>query len=117
MRKKPPAETKPTKQDVLRLTEEERTKVSVIQCPVCFDLVYSRALYDHRYCTCGKVSIDKGGEENPKIGWAPDIDPASVQLFSLFVPFTKKEIYDDWNSDRDHLGIIPVKNLSKLRRY
>jgi hypothetical protein len=114
----PTAEDLPaTKAEVLRLAEEERTKVTAIQCPVCFDAVYSRARHDMRYCNCGCIAID-GGFDYVKIAYGKKLEHLAIvaQCFSLLIPHTRAQIFDDWHSGRDKLGRIQLKKSKRKKR-
>jgi hypothetical protein len=116
MQKPTPPENDPTKREAIRLAERATTTVLAIQCPQCFDIVYSRNRHDMRSCCCGSISID-GGFDYVKLSY----DPSKVKLdesptFKLVVPLTKKEIYDDWNRRKDELGIIRISDCARLRK-
>jgi len=108
----PPPEVPPTKKEALRLAEIGCLEVGAIQCPSCFDIVFSRAHHDMRYCTCGSVAID-GGREYAQITFT-DVKP--INLKTILIPFTAKELYDDWNAGRNELGIIRVQEFARLKR-
>lgn len=73
-------------------------------CPVCGDIIFSRARHDFHSCSCGAVSID-GGFSYTRVLWSPDIkDPPKT--FELEVDQTPTELYDDWNTQADKFGVI-----------
>lgn len=80
------------------------TKVIAIKCPVCNYTVFSRARHDFRSCACGKVSID-GGFDYTKVSYSSDIKDLKTK--QIEVPQTPKELYDDWNFNKDLYGLIP----------
>jgi len=86
-------------------------KVSAIKCPICKDIVFSRARHDYRSCTCGYCAID-GGFSYKKVSWG---SPAShgggeppIDL-DIEVDATQQELFDDWNHRKDKYGLIQLK--------
>lgn len=75
-------------------------KVTCITCPKCRHTIYSRALHDMRFCSCGQFSID-GGRHYYKI-----TGPYFVEASEIDIPYTQQELYDDWNNGKDKLGLI-----------
>jgi hypothetical protein len=75
--------------------------VNAIKCPSCQDVIYSRARHDMRACSCGDVAID-GGFDYVKVCFKDNV-PERLQL-NLSV--SKKELYEDWNSNEDKYGLI-----------
>jgi len=56
-------------------------------------------------CSCGAVSID-GGFEYLRGAW----DPKRVEMpegRKVKLPYTKKELYEDWANGADRLGVFP----------
>jgi len=107
----PPPEKPPTKKDALRLGEIGRLEVGAIQCPTCLDIVFSRAHHDMCFCTCGSVAID-GGREYSQITFHAE-KPLSLKII---VPFTAKELYDDWNTQRNELGVIRIQEFARIKQ-
>lgn len=87
-------------------------KVTVIQCPECNELVYSRARHDFRSCSCGTVSID-GGSDYTKVSYNPDVISEPV-IKAVEIKATKVELYKDWNKRIDKFGIIKPSIVSKI---
>lgn len=86
-----------------------RTRVSAIQCLQCGDTIYSCAVHDFHFCSCGAVFID-GGFEYCRIGGALDKIERKVKL----IPATKKQLYDDWNQNGERkYGCIKLKSSWK----
>lgn len=83
--------------------------ISTIECPVCHDIIWSRADYDFHSCTCGAVSID-GGFSYVRILWQGDKVSKPPKPVEIDLPITKQEAYDDWNKKINKLGTI--KKLS-----
>jgi ribosomal protein S27AE len=77
--------------------------VSAITCPDCGDIIFSRARHDYRSCTCGKCAID-GGFDYIKISALklPKIEKIEVAA-------TLKELYNDWNENKNVFGLIKKK--------
>lgn len=81
-------------------------KVTVISCPKCKDVVFSRTRHDMRSCSCGSVSID-GGDAYCRIAFDPlKISVDDVKTFDINIEQTKKDLYKDWNEMTDKYGII-----------
>lgn len=95
---------KPTKR---KYEEEAKLKVTAAECLHCHDIIFSRALYDFRSCTCGRTSID-GGLNYTKVGGAPE----EFITFILVVPQSKVELYNDWNLRQDKYGKYTAKEYS-----
>jgi hypothetical protein len=81
---------------------KNKTKVSAVECPYCFCVIYSRAHHDFHYCTCGKTAVD-GGFEYQRILWTKK-QPKFVELE---VRASKQQLYDDWNTGKNKFGLIP----------
>lgn len=81
-----------------------RTKVKTATCPRCLDEVYSRARRDFRTCMCDAVFVD-GGFDYFITGAAP-LMADLVRYKTRYVPYSKQELYDDWNCGYDELGVI-----------
>ena len=82
-------------------------KIKALKCPVCEDLIFSRALHDYRSCSCGAIAIDGGLTPYNKITWDGDkVDPTKLELIEIKIKESKKEIYNDWNKRIDKLGLI-----------
>lgn len=43
-------------------------KVTGIQCPRCYEEIWSRHRHDYRFCSCGYSSVD-GGRDYLRFGW------------------------------------------------
>lgn len=85
-------------------------KVIAVYCHNCKYVVYSRADHDMRSCPCQMVSID-GGVEYSKLSYEKD---AKYDIIRIDIPFTEKELYDDWNNGVNALGIIKgIENVGK----
>jgi hypothetical protein len=83
---------------------ENNIKVEAVVCPVCEDTIYSRARHDYHYCTCGAVGVD-GGREYTKISWDPK-KCGVPEVIEIELPYTRTEIYQDWNQNANKLGTI-----------
>ena len=82
-------------------------KIKALKCPVCEDLIFSRALHDYRSCSCGAIAIDGGLTPYNKITWDGDkVDPTKLEWIEIKIKESKKEIYNDWNKRIDKLGLI-----------
>jgi hypothetical protein len=80
-------------------------KISAIQCKKCGDTIFSRATHDYHSCTCGDCFID-GGFDYIRVGYKEEGCYVS-KVIDLKV--TKKELYDDWNKNKDKFGTIKEK--------
>lgn len=81
---------------------KRKMKIKSVICPYCKDIIYSRAHYDFRSCSCGKTSIDGGNGdkdnwEYERVVYSSDKVPESIQVE---VDTTPQELYDDWNRGR-----------------
>jgi len=78
-------------------------KVMAYECPLCGDLVFSRARHDFRYCSCKEIAVD-GGFDYSRLCFN-NKPPKPVEIE---VDLTKKQLYDDWNiiAKKDEYGII-----------
>lgn len=79
--------------------------VTTYTCKSCGDTVYSRTRHDFRRCSCGDVAIDGGFEYTRFIG---DGVPGVLEI-----PYTKKELYDDWNKRCEGYGLIPGQKVEE----
>ena len=83
--------------------------VNTIQCPLCSDIIYSRARYDLHWCGCGNLGID-GGFDYVKISYNSKYVKMVPAVHEIDVAASKKELYDDWNTGADRFGIIKSTN-------
>jgi len=83
-------------------------KINAIKCDQCGDIVFSRARHDMRGCSCGEVAIDGGFDYN-KICFRT----SSPQRVEIEVNATKKELYDDWNNNKEKYGLIKDPNFKQ----
>jgi len=81
------------------------TIVSAYICPVCKNIIYSRAKHDFRWCSCKEIAVD-GGFDYHKVSYM-NKPPKSV---TISIDATKEELYEDWNNRTDKFGIIKDKN-------
>lgn len=79
--------------------------VTTAQCPTCKDIIYSRANHDFRYCSCGEIFID-GGLEYVRVGGK---DLGTIEMGTLEIDATPKELYDDWNYSKDKYGVVKTE--------
>jgi len=80
-------------------------KVNAIKCPKCKDTIFSRARHDFRSCSCDNIFID-GGFDYIRVG-GDGIE--TIKVFELEIEQTKGQLWDDWNYQDDHYGIIKEK--------
>lgn len=78
------------------------TRVNCIKCAICGAIIYSRAVHDFHCCPCGDVFVD-GGFSYSRYGWEKQDRP---EPFIKYVHASKKELYDDWNTQKNKFGII-----------
>ena len=81
--------------------------VTAIKCKKCGDTIYSRAVHDFRWCSCGTVAIDGGFDYTRVVG------DVSLDTFALEVNATKKELYRDWSKSTNKFGLIKEKKCQK----
>jgi hypothetical protein len=75
--------------------------VYVIECTKCGDRIYSRARHDFKWCSCKSIAIDGGFSGYTKVcGNKEDIRDYGL----INIPYTKEELYQDWNKGVDRLG-------------
>lgn len=82
-------------------------KKQAIKCKRCGSTVFSRARHDFRWCSCNLVAIDGGNNYTRTAG-----DPENFKSIQLDIEQTKKELYDDWNTNADKYGLIKGKYVS-----
>lgn len=90
-------------------------KVKAVKCIHCGDIIYSRAHYDMRYCSCHKTFVDGGAHiiDNPKRGYMRStLDSINTEIELEFdsIGHCKKALYDDWNYSTDNYGVIKNGN-------
>ena len=76
--------------------------VHAIECPRCFDVIYSRARHDYRKCTCGEVAVD-GGLDYLRVAFGKK-EPVAKDVWVLV---SIKDLYDDYNRKVDKYGLMP----------
>jgi hypothetical protein len=81
--------------------------VNALKCPKCLSVIYSRAQYDFRRCTCGACFVD-GGFEYMRFGYDPDIK--MNEPFRLEVDSSQDGLFQDWNKREDKFGLIIAKD-------
>ena len=80
------------------------------QCPSCLDIIYSRANYDFRSCSCGEISVDGGFScYGGRVLWKDKIPTHKI----IKVEATQKELYEDWNYHINKFGLIKEKDLNE----
>ena len=87
-------------------------KVTAIQCPNCYDVIYSRARHDFHRCGCGEVAID-GGFDYINVNFKKK-PPKKIEFDIGDV--TRKELYDDWNGGVDYYGVVKEDEIKKIAR-
>lgn len=85
--------------------------VKAIRCPICKDIIYSRAVHDFHSCSCGSVTID-GGFDYCHVSWAYGLK--MPEGFDLKIPATKPQLYEDWNFMTNKFGVIKIRKSGKL---
>lgn len=93
------------------------TEVNAILCPVCDHYVFSCAQHDCRHCPCGGVAID-GGPDNKyyRILGSKMVKLDQIKSARLVVPYTKQQMYDDWNHNfkRRKIGHVPSGEATRV---
>jgi len=74
-------------------------KINAIQCGQCDDIIFSRAHYDFRRCSCGHCAID-GGFDYVKVSGI------FFTYGEIDLKVTKDILYQDWNNSNDKYGKI-----------
>jgi hypothetical protein len=83
-------------------------KIQAVKCIYCGTIIFSRATHDFRSCLCGKINVD-GGFDYCKVSAE---DPNQLLTMELDLPFTKEELYDDWNCPYlQHYGLLIERNI------
>ena len=77
------------------------TTVCVVWCPSCKHGVFSRALHDMRYCSCGEIAVD-GGFNYLRMAFGDVLPKTSRHRIAA----TKQQLFNDWNTRADQFGII-----------
>ena len=83
-------------------------EVNAIQCPQCGDVIFSRARYDHRSCSCSSVSID-GGLDYVKISCYTE-KISNLVSFKYEIKQTEEELFEDWSLEKNLYGLIGLIN-------
>jgi len=78
-------------------------KVNCVRCKKCGEIIYSRAVHDMHWCSCGAVAVD-GGFDYFKVATMAGVSIDDVEILSLSLNVTKKELYDDWDKGIDLYG-------------
>lgn len=95
------------KKKQIRITKE--LEINGLYCKKCNEIIYSRAHYDYRSCTCGNCSVDGGFDYFRRgIKYIKE-----AQHVNLKLPITKQALYKDWNEDKDKLGKIKFEILKE----
>ena len=74
--------------------------INAIKCNKCGETIYSRCRHDFHWCHCNNVAID-GGHDYIKINFK---EPNSYELIKIELNVTEKELYDDWNKNKNKYG-------------
>ena len=88
-------------------TKKVRTRVCALQCLKCRDIIFSRANYDYRTCTCGATSVDGG------IGPILNVTGLKYKTLCKYISASKLDLYNDWNHRIDKFGLIKESKRSK----
>ena len=82
-------------------------KIKARKCPLCKDLIFSRARHDFRNCSCGAIFVD-GGFDYLRMGFTTKAVESfrRIKTVDVIVDATKEELYDDWNKKTDKFGLI-----------
>jgi hypothetical protein len=82
-------------------------RVTGVVCPACDAFIFSRARHDFHGCPCGACHVN-GGFDYLRVGWQSDrVSPPRQEVRKIEA--TKKQLYDDWNRNKDKWGVIPGK--------
>lgn len=87
------------------MKKKSKVRVTCIECPNCKDIIYSRAHYDFRSCTCGDTAID-GGFDYTRI--VAKVIPKS--FIKYVMGETRQTLYNDWNKQVNKFGVIHNKD-------
>ncbi len=77
-------------------------EVTGVRCNHCGDFIYSRARHDFHSCSCGSISVD-GGFDYLRVLGKGGVD---YEVEKHDVAATKKELYDDWNTQTNKYGWV-----------
>lgn len=69
--------------------------IAAAKCNVCDDIIYARCVNDNRYCSCGGLLL---------VGMSTLSD--NYEQVQVDIPFTAEQLYQDWNTAEDKLGIL-----------
>jgi len=90
-------------------------QIRAIKCKKCNAIIYSRFRQDMRGCLCKKngVAIDGGQTGYIRILGEPN------QIIDLTFPLnvTRYELYQDWNREKNRLGLIPPKQKVNIATF
>lgn len=93
------------------------TRYLAFQCPVCKDVIISRANHDFNTCSCGSEGIYVDGDSfyDPKNKYASwyrigySNDHGIPKGYYVDLPVTRQEMYQDWNTRTNKWAKIDVK--------
>ena len=85
-------------------------KLIAVKCKTCGDVIYSRANHDFRRCTCGDTAIDGGQSGHYRIGGS------NWEHADLDLDVTLKDLYIDWNTNANKLGLIKPSEVVKKKK-
>lgn len=98
--------------------EKSTTIVSALKCPCCETWIYSRARHDFHACPCDAINVD-GGFDYIKGSWDEKKikDFTTIENKEIEIPATRKELYDDWNLNKNVYGRIYIldENNTQLK--
>lgn len=80
---------------------------TAIHCLKCGDVIISRAQHDFHYCSCDSVAID-GGDSYMRCLYK---EGAKFKMATIDIPYTSKQLYDDWNWRKDKLGSFKLEEI------
>lgn len=93
---------------------ERYSVVNACQCPRCYQIIFSRNVFDEMKCSCGATSID-GKKAWYNLGqdvtahrklYSEFSDNGEPSIFKLTVPYTDHLLMVDKNRGFDRLGKV-----------
>ena len=83
--------------------------ITAIQCPYCYQAIFSRTTDETNYCTCGQCSIG-GGLAFCKISWAKGKFgvEAQLQIELILKDVNEKTLFKDWKDNLDKFGCVDL---------
>lgn len=82
------------------------TTVKAIKCLKCNDIIYSRARYDYKRCSCKRTIIDGGLHWIRTSGEYEKDNDNNIKFYKIEIDATEVDLYYDWFHNKNQYGTI-----------